>query len=219
MSDRYRKIWLGFAYVMISLSLISCRHTSKELSDTEAKRAAVSELNKILDLEIEPENIILFYQNNEYQINKSNPTEREYRAYWRCDCSFAEGEGYQIWLNAADGTATNIFKYPEDWFDSEKEHGTYLETTPVQYSEAEILKLAETYCTKAGYEIKESFCDFKVYESLLLQNPGGDRDSGRTNWPVNHYRITIYYADEGAATIALCESDLSFLGAWFVPYQ
>ena len=219
MLKQLKKIWIGCVYALAALLLISCRPANKELSDAEAKKAAVSELNKILELGREPESVILYYQNNEYQMSGSISGEREYRAYWRCDCSFTEGEDYQVWLNAADGPATNIFKYPEDWFDNKKEHGTYLEVEPVQYSETEIVSIAENYCRKAGYEVKDSFCDFKIYNSFLLQNPGNDRDSGRTDWPIDHYRITIYYSGEGSATIALCADDLSFLGAWFVPYQ
>lgn len=53
----------------------------------------------------------------------------------------------------------------------------------------------------------------------MLNNPGDTKENGRTRWPVNYYRITVMYADEGGASIALCVDDMSFLGAWFVPFQ
>lgn len=57
MLKQLKKIWIGCVYAMTALLLISCRSANKELSDAEAKKAAVSELIKILELGREPESV------------------------------------------------------------------------------------------------------------------------------------------------------------------
>lgn len=223
MTTLLKKVQFMFITIIVTLSFSACKPAgqNKELSEKQAKNAAVSELQKILSIETEPEDISLYYQNNQLRVDQGEGTawEVEYRAYWRADCSFAEGDDYQIWLNAADGKATNLYRYPQDWFDTQKDHGDYSIGEPQEHSEEEFLRLAESYCEKAGYQIKESYGTFRAEDNLMLNNPGDTKENGRTRWPVNYYKITVMYADEGGASIALCVDDMSFLGAWFVPFQ
>lgn len=74
-----------FVTIIIILFFSACRSAgqNKELSEEDAKKAAVSELQKILSIKAEPDDISLYYQNNKRRADEGEGTawEVEYRAY------------------------------------------------------------------------------------------------------------------------------------------
>ena len=217
-----RKLFIAVS-IMLTWVLSACGfgEKAKELTEEEAKEAAVHELQKILPAEKQPVGISLYYQNNQDAIDFDEGTPREgliqYRALWRADFSFDGGDDYQIWINAVDGTASNIFRYPEDWFDTAREYKDYTVEGQADYTEEDFLKTAEGYCERAGYQVQESYNLFQVKDNLILYNPGPTMLEGRVKWPVEYYEITVVFEGGGGATIGLSVKDMSLLSARFVP--
>lgn len=217
-----RKLFFALS-IMLTLALSACGsgEKAKELTEKEAEAAAIHELQKILPTEEQPVGISLYYQNNQDVIDFDEGTPREgliqYRALWRVDFSFDAGDDYQVWINALDGTAAHIFRYPEDWFDSAREYKDYTIAEPEDHSEEAFLKIAEEYCERAGYQVQESYSLFQAKDNMILYNPGPTMLDGRVKWPIEYYEITVLFEGGGGATIGLSVNDMSLLSARFVP--
>lgn len=91
--------------VSVFFLLTACQSDKKELSEKVMRTRTLEILNEIILVETEPESVELYYENNQKSIDslqgqKGGTIIPEYKATWRADCSFAEGDDYQIVFNA-----------------------------------------------------------------------------------------------------------------------
>lgn len=213
-----KKKWIFFILLLSIFVLIAILiwRPNHEISEQKARATSQEALREILEIEEEPVEILLAYQNNQSAINAGHSaTTRDYQAYWSADCTFASLSDYRVWINANDGKVVCIERFPIGWFEGKNasEFGTEQNAEP---GLEDVVAKTKEYLAKAGYAVKDiSSTQISEYKSMMLKSAEGNY----IDLPVDYYQISFEYENGERGTIALCKDDLSLLKVWFRPYS
>ena len=139
-------------------------------------------LNKLALVSLSPTDISL-YEYKKTEDAKGVPK-------WRADCTFDEGDDYQVWLNAITGDVMKITRYPKDWFDKTGD-GEYSTENNSTYTQKEIIEAAEKYFETIGISVDDIELPYGYgyeREELILRH-----DEGNKILKINNYRVDIIF--------------------------
>lgn len=176
-----------------------------EIKYKDIKDIVGEQLKFYSKITVEPEKIIVGYQNNRYKLKNNNIAEQEYSSYWYGFCFFSEGDNYGLWIDALTGNLLNMIRYPENWFDYINNTGEFQVNEKGNYTDEDIVYAAYNYLISLDLSLENVELSSSAAKDEILLHSLDYREIIK----INNRRVSGYLMDGTTVTLRLLTDDLS----------